>query len=103
MFKLSDENWGIVDDEIRRGMARMAAASAWGLGEWSTMSEYVQMIPEDSVEGAFYRAVTAVQGERYPQARQVREAGPPSVNTVWMLPIQISVPLPPPPGPSPFS
>ena len=49
----------------------MAAASAWGLGEWSTMSEYVQMIPEDSVEGAFYRAVTAVQGERYPQARQV--------------------------------
>ena len=51
----------------------MAAASAWGLGQWSTMSEYVQMIPEDSVEGAFYRAVTAVQGERYPQARQVRE------------------------------
>lgn len=34
---------------------------------------YVQMIPEDSVEGAFYRAVTAVQGERYPQARQARE------------------------------
>ena len=57
-----------MDDEIRRGMARMAAASACGLGQWSTMSEYVQMIPEDSVEGAFYRAVTAVQGERYPQA-----------------------------------
>ena len=50
----------------------MATASAWVLGEWSTMSEYVQMIPEDSVEGAIYRAVTAVQGERYPQARQVR-------------------------------
>ena len=37
------------------------------------MSEYVQMIPEDSVEEAFYRSVTAVQGERYPQARQVGE------------------------------
>ena len=85
LFKLSDENWGIVDDEIRRGMARMAAASAWGLGEWSTMSEYVQMIPEDSVEGAFYRSVTAVQGDRYPQARQVGRAGPSNTPTVCIL------------------
>ena len=70
-----------MDDEIRRGMARMAAASAWGLGEWSTMSEYVQMIPEDSVEGAFYRSVTAVQGERFVQARQVR--GEDLLNASW--------------------
>ena len=32
------------------GMAHMRAASAWGLVEWAMMSEYVQMIPEDSVE-----------------------------------------------------
>ena len=28
----------------------VTAALAWGLVEWSMMSEYVQMIPEDSVE-----------------------------------------------------
>ena len=51
LFALPYEDWWIVDDVIRCGMAHMRAASVWGLGECSMMSKYVQMIPEDSVEG----------------------------------------------------
>jgi FKBP12-rapamycin complex-associated protein len=70
LYKLSYEYWESADDEIKRSMSRMSAAAAWGLGQWDAMEEYVQMIREDTVEGSFYRAVTAVQQNRFPQAKE---------------------------------
>ena len=71
LFKLSSEYWESADEEIKKSMSRMSAAAAWGLGRWDTMEQYVQMIQEDTVEGSFYRAVTAVQQNSFQEAKEV--------------------------------
>ena len=38
----------------------MAAAAAWGLGQWSAMEEYVNFIPKESQDGAFFRFVLGI-------------------------------------------
>lgn len=52
-------------------MSRVAAASAWAMGEWSMMEEYSRCIPRDTNEGAFYRAVLAVHKDQHHMAQQV--------------------------------
>nr|QHX41461.1 serine/threonine-protein kinase mTOR [Halisarca dujardinii] len=71
LYKLSFEYWETADDEIKRSMARMSAAAAWGLGQWAAMEQYVGMIAEGTVDGSFYRAVTCVQQGHYPRAREL--------------------------------
>ena len=48
------------DEDLKQTMSRMAAASAWGLGDIKTMIEFVNFIPRDSFDGLFYRAVLNV-------------------------------------------
>ncbi|KAF5285925.1 hypothetical protein FQA39_LY04386 [Lamprigera yunnana] len=47
----------------------LAAASAWGLHDWSSMERYVNVIPQDTQEGAFYRAILAIHREHFDEAQ----------------------------------
>lgn len=49
-----------MNPEVKNRFARMAAAAAWGLGQWSAMEEYVNFIPKETQDGAFYRSVLAI-------------------------------------------
>lgn len=60
-----------MSDDIRQNMARMAAAAAWGLSQWDSMEEYSCMIPRDSYDGAFYRAVQSLHMDQFALAQQV--------------------------------
>ncbi|MEE6485217.1 hypothetical protein FKM82_014211 [Ascaphus truei] len=64
------EKWTIVNEETQAKMARMAAAAAWGLGQWDSMEEYTCMIPRDTHDGAFYRAVLALHQDLFSLAQQ---------------------------------
>ncbi|NXC82578.1 MTOR kinase, partial [Cercotrichas coryphoeus] len=64
------EKWTQVNDETQAKMARMAAAAAWGLGKWDSMEEYTCMIPRDTHDGAFYRAVLALHQDLFSLAQQ---------------------------------
>ncbi|XP_014737189.1 PREDICTED: serine/threonine-protein kinase mTOR isoform X3 [Sturnus vulgaris] len=64
------EKWTQVNDETQAKMARMAAAAAWGLGQWDSMEEYTCMIPRDTHDGAFYRAVLALHQDLFSLAQQ---------------------------------
>ena len=44
-------------------MARMASTAAWGRGEWGAMVQSVSLLPRDSQDGAFYRAVLCVHNQ----------------------------------------
>ena len=44
-------------------MARMASTAAWGRGEWGAMVQSVSLLPQDSQDGAFYRAVLCVHNQ----------------------------------------
>ena len=49
-------------------MARMASTAAWGRGEWAAMVQSVSLLPRDSQDGAFYRAVLAVHKQDWEAA-----------------------------------
>ena len=55
-------------DDTKQRMARMSAAVAWGLNQWESMEKYVDLIPNDTQDGAFYRAVLAIHKEKYDDA-----------------------------------
>ena len=50
------------------------------VGQWDSMEEYMCLIPRNSYNGAFYRAVFALHTENYQQAQQVPDIN--SVHTV---------------------
>lgn len=70
LHQIACEKWGTSSDENRTDMARMAASAAWGLGQWDSMEEYMCLIPRNSYNGAFYRAVFALHTENYQLAQQ---------------------------------
>uniref|UniRef100_A0A8D9ABA5 Serine/threonine-protein kinase TOR n=1 Tax=Cacopsylla melanoneura TaxID=428564 RepID=A0A8D9ABA5_9HEMI len=58
-------HWEKLGDSARKRMARTAAAGAWPLSQWEAMARYVSCIPQDSTDGAMYRAVLAVHKDQY--------------------------------------
>ncbi|KAK8751728.1 hypothetical protein OTU49_009992 [Cherax quadricarinatus] len=72
LYSVSCDRWdGSMADEFRGQMSRVAAASAWAMGEWTMMEDYAKYIPFDTQEGAFYRAVLAVHKDQYYMAQQL--------------------------------
>ncbi|XP_064091213.1 serine/threonine-protein kinase mTOR-like [Macrobrachium nipponense] len=72
LYSVSYECWnGDLQDDSRGQMSRVAAASAWAMGEWPMMEKYTKYIPRDTQEGAFYRAVLAVHKDQYRSAQQL--------------------------------
>lgn len=57
--------WSRVPDRIQSTIAPWAAASAWGLGEWQLMRNFVSRIPEDIIDGSFFRAIISVKEEAF--------------------------------------
>ncbi|KAM4652055.1 serine/threonine-protein kinase mTOR [Discoglossus pictus] len=64
------DNWTNVNEDAQAKMARMAAAAAWGLEQWHSMEEYTCLIPRDTHDGAFYRAVLALHQDLFSLAQQ---------------------------------
>ncbi|XP_046427062.1 serine/threonine-protein kinase mTOR [Neodiprion fabricii] len=71
LHDVATRQWANENDENKQRMSRMAAAAAWGLGQWESMEKYVNFIPEDTQDGAFYRAVLAIHDEQYDVAHEL--------------------------------
>ncbi|XP_066992513.2 serine/threonine-protein kinase mTOR isoform X2 [Anabrus simplex] len=71
LHEVAAKHWNHFNEEGRQRMSRMAAAAAWGLGQWDAMEQYVNCIPRDTQDGAFYRAVLAVHREQFFVAQQL--------------------------------
>lgn len=46
-------------------MAAVAACAAWNMAKWSDMKTYVEFLPEDTVNGSFYRAVLEIHQNNF--------------------------------------
>lgn len=77
----ADYHWEKLGDESRKRMARTAAAGAWPLGQWEAMARYVGCIPQDSTDGAMYRAVLAVHKDQYALAYRYVDSARDLLNT----------------------
>ena len=71
LHSLSRTHWDTVNDETRQRMARMSSNAAWGKKDWSSMLQAVTLLPRDSQDGAFYRAVLSVHNQEYEHAHQL--------------------------------
>ncbi|KAJ8946331.1 hypothetical protein NQ318_004221 [Aromia moschata] len=60
-----ESKYSLLSDDNRQKAYRLAAASAFGLHNWDSMERYVNIIPQDSQDGAFYRAILAIHKEQY--------------------------------------
>lgn len=70
LHSLASEKWTQAEPEMTRKMSRMAAAAAWGLGNWDSLEQYTSAIPRDSQDGAFYRAVLCLHMDQYEMAEK---------------------------------
>lgn len=68
---VANKQWDWFSETDRERMSRMAAAAAWGLGQWNAMDRYVNCIPRDTTDGAFYRAVLSVHSDQFHAAASV--------------------------------
>ncbi|XP_050511015.1 serine/threonine-protein kinase Tor [Diabrotica virgifera virgifera] len=60
-----ETKYNILTDNFKNKACRLAAASAFGLHNWGSLEHYVKVIPQDSQDGAFYRAILAIHNEQY--------------------------------------
>ncbi|KAI9026899.1 armadillo-type protein [Hyaloraphidium curvatum] len=67
---LAQERWSMAKEDVKRSIAPMAAAAAWGLGQWELMDDYMVAMKPDSPDGAFFRAILCLHRNLYGQAEQ---------------------------------
>ena len=55
-------------------MARMVSAAAWSQQDWKFMHRAASLLPRESQDGAFYRAVLCVHDENWTEAQDLIDA-----------------------------
>ncbi|KAI9320096.1 armadillo-type protein [Dichotomocladium elegans] len=65
---LAQEKWIHAPQEHRKSIAPLAAAAAWGLGQWEQMEEYIALLKTESPDRTFFRAILAIHRNHYSEA-----------------------------------
>ncbi|XP_072945161.1 serine/threonine-protein kinase mTor-like [Epargyreus clarus] len=63
------DRWVNMSEDMRQKSAKIAAAASWGLQEWDSMKKYVECIPGDTQDGAFYRAIISIHDSQWVESR----------------------------------
>jgi len=66
---LAQDKWHTSTLEIKRAVAPLAAAAAWGLGKWDLMDDYLSVMKSNTPDRSFFGAILALH------RNQFREAG----------------------------
>lgn len=69
LYNTATDQWESIDAEIKKKSAKIAAAASWGLQEWDSMKMFVDAIPGNTQEGAFYRAIIAIHEGMWSESR----------------------------------
>lgn len=69
LYNITTDQWDTMPEDGKKKTAKIAAASSWGLQEWDSMRKYVELIPEECQDGAFYRAILAIHEGQWPESR----------------------------------
>lgn len=69
LYDTVTDQWSTMDNEMQINTAKIAAAAAWGLKQWEAMKQYVDRLPEESHEGAFFRAILAIYDGNWSESR----------------------------------
>lgn len=70
LYNTVSKRWPQMSNDEKFKAARLAAAAAWGLKEWDSMAKYVSFLPENTQDGAFYRAVLSIHNGDFNISKQ---------------------------------
>lgn len=70
LYDVAEEKFSVFTEDNKQKAGRLAAAAAWGLHHYNSMERYVNVIPRDTQDGAFYRAIIAILTEEYEEAQR---------------------------------
>lgn len=70
LLQLAQEKWFDSHTETQQKIASMAAAAAWGIGQWELMDDYVTGMDSESQESAFLRAILAIHRSQFTEATE---------------------------------
>lgn len=75
LANIAKDKWRSSSMEARRVVAPLAAAAAWGLGEWEQMDTYVAVIKADSPDRSFFNSILSLHRADVEQtAKQIQRA-----------------------------
>jgi serine/threonine-protein kinase mTOR len=78
---IAREQWNSASQEHRRDMAALAAAAAWGRGEWDRMDNYISVMKDSSPDRAFFCAILSTQRNHFDDAHRFILRARESVNS----------------------
>lgn len=65
---LAREKWDNSSADIKRSIAPLAAAAAWGLRQWERMDTYIAVMKKDSPDKAFFNAILSLHNNNFDEA-----------------------------------
>ncbi|KAK9480797.1 armadillo-type protein [Lipomyces japonicus] len=68
LSQLAHEKWTNSTTDIRRSIAPLAAAAAWGLGQWDRMDTYINVMKPESPDRSFFHAILSLHRNHFDDA-----------------------------------
>ncbi|KAF8421355.1 armadillo-type protein [Terfezia claveryi] len=68
LSQLAQDKWGSATHEMQRAIAPLAAAAAWGLGQWELMDDYISVMKQASPDRSFFGAILALHRNQFDDA-----------------------------------
>ncbi|KAK6543250.1 phosphatidylinositol kinase- protein kinase tor1, variant 2 [Orbilia ellipsospora] len=68
LSQLAQEKWTHATHEMQRAIAPLAAAAAWGLGQWDIMDDYISVMKHLSPDRSFFGAILALHRNHFDDA-----------------------------------
>lgn len=73
LSNLAQEKWSLASIDHKRHIAPLAAAAAWGLGQWELMGNYLDAMKLTSTDRSFFGAILALHHNQFPSATEYIE------------------------------
>lgn len=68
LSNLAEEKWNLAVLDDKRHIAPLAAAAAWGLGQWELMDNYLDVMKSQSPDRSFFGAILALHRNQFEDA-----------------------------------
>ncbi|KAG9248794.1 armadillo-type protein [Calycina marina] len=65
---LAQDKWNTSSLDIKRAIAPLATAAAWGLREWDLMDDYLSVMKSNTPDRSFFGAILALHRNQYREA-----------------------------------
>ncbi|KTW30812.1 hypothetical protein T552_00524 [Pneumocystis carinii B80] len=65
LSQLARERWETATNDMRRSISPLAAAAAWGLGQWELMDDYISSMKHESLDKSFFKAIISLHRNQF--------------------------------------